>query len=191
MMTEAGSRSRSHGISIDVLTEQSAALGIPLVTRSASWKDYEESFVGALAELKSLGIGVGIFGDIDLEDHRKWVNRVCESRGIVPLLPLWGEEHAGLVDEFLRLGFRAKIISVKEGALDKEVLGRDLTRHLIAELAERGIDPSGEAGEFHTVVADGPLFSRPVKLIEREAVLRDGYWFLDVACQPGQQSKRE
>jgi len=183
MMTETGDRSRSHGLSLDVLASQSAALGIPLMTRSTSWKEYEGVFAGALAYLKTVGIETGIFGDIDLEDHRAWVTRVCESNGMGPLLPLWGLRHAGIAEEFVRLGFKAKIISIKEGILDRQMLGRDFTQDLIDEFKDRGVDPSGEAGEFHTVVTDGPIFSRPVDLIEKAPVIRDGYWFLDVACE--------
>ncbi len=182
MMNETGDRSRSHGLSTDVLMRQSSSLGIPLTMRSTSWDGYEQVFVDALAVLTEDGIAHGIFGDIDLEEHREWVTRVCGSAGVSPVLPLWKAGRAELVDEFLKNGFEATIVAVKEGVLDPETLGRRLTADLVQEFSRNGIDPSGEAGEYHTVVTGGPLFSTPLDLVKRGTVQKDGYLFLDVAC---------
>jgi diphthine-ammonia ligase len=85
-----------------------------------------------------------------------------------------------LLQDFFNLGFVAKIISVKADLLDADYLGRILDNKLILEFVEQGIDPAGEKGEYHTVVIDGPIFTKPLDLVEREHVLEEGYWFLDV-----------
>ncbi len=181
MMIESGTRSRSHGLSLDVLALQSEALGVPVRTCPSSWKDYEEVFGQALKAMREEGITSGVFGDIDVDDHRKWVERVCASRGIRPSLPLWNRDHRQLVEEFLDAGFVAKIVAVKDGVLGPEFLGKDLSRDILDRFVEEGVDPAGEAGEYHTVVTNGPLFAKPLMLAVKDSVLRDGYRFIDLA----------
>ena len=128
MMTEDGHRSRSHGLPLSLLERQASLLQIPLVTRSASWDAYEAVFGAALAELRQTGIEAGVFGDIDLEHHGQWVARVCSTAGIQPFQPLWKQRRRDLVDEFLGAGFQAIIVAVKEGVLDRSLLGLRWTR---------------------------------------------------------------
>jgi uncharacterized protein (TIGR00290 family) len=181
MFTEQGARSRSHGLPIGVIQQQAAALGIPLAGHNASWNAYEQTFLSALHEFKRQGIDWGVFGDIDLESHLEWVERVCSSAGISPYEPLWKRSRHALLEEFLRLGFTATIVAVKNESLDSRFLGRTLEKQIILEMTEAGIDPSGEGGEYHTVVTDGPLFSFPIQLESKGHVVRNGYCFLDVA----------
>ncbi|MGE5579059.1 MAG: adenosine nucleotide hydrolase [Bacillota bacterium] len=82
MMTEGGERSRSHGLGTEIIRAQAGALGIPLVTRSASWGTYEGVFREAVREFAERGITTGVFGDIDLEEHREWCVRVCREAGV-------------------------------------------------------------------------------------------------------------
>jgi len=180
MCTESGERSRSHGLAADVLRAQAAALGIPIVFRAASWDEYEKTFLDALAGLKGRGVTAGVFGDIDVEPHREWVERVCASAGMAACEPLWKSDRRELLDEFLGAGFEARLVALKDGALSPELLGRRLDGELTAEIESAGADACGENGEYHTVVVDGPLFSRPLELVAGERVLRDGYWFLDM-----------
>jgi len=181
MFTEDGSRSRSHGVPPGVLEAQAAALEIPLVIGHSSWDDYEKVFVSAIRKFKEGGIEYGVFGDIDLEEHLQWVERVCSSEQIPVYEPLWKRPRRELLEEFLDLGFRATIVSVKKDVLDKSFLGRTLSKEVIAHLVDAGVDPSGEAGEYHTVVTDGPVFSAPIHLVTKGIVTRDGYNFIDVA----------
>ncbi len=122
----------------------------------------------------------GVFGDIDLEDHRAWVERVCARAGLKAWEPLWGEARRDLLKEFMSVGFRATVVSLKEGLLSPDLLGRQLDWDLVAEFEAAGIDASGEKGEYHTVVVGGPPFSRAVAIEPKGRVLRDGYWFLDL-----------
>jgi len=185
MLVEDEERSRSHGLPVSVIQQQSAALGIPLVVRRTSWSNYEEKFTRAISEFEESGIDTAVFGDIDLEAHRVWVERVCSSVNIRASLPLWQEPRRNLVEEFIRLGFKATIIAVKDGVLDRKFLGKELDETVVSELESLGVDAAGEEGEFHTVVTDGPIFSAPIKLELKEQVLRDGYWFQDVTVYDG------
>jgi uncharacterized protein (TIGR00290 family) len=180
MLTEDGNRSRSHGLHKSILKAQAASLGIPIVVKCSSWNDYEEVFISAMHELKEGRIECGVFGDIDIDEHLYWVKRVCNSVNIKVYEPLWKRPRAELLEEFLKLGFIAKIVSVKTGVLDKSLLGRILSREVVALLQKAGIDPSGEKGEYHTVVTDGPIFSTPINLVKKGIINRDGYDFIDL-----------
>jgi len=164
ILQEDGTRSRSHGLEPGVLQAQALSLEIPLVTRNASWSDYEAVFSATLQELKAAGVKAGVFGDIDLEDHRLWEEKVCGAAGIEACLPLWKTPRQALLDEFLTCGFEALIVVVNGEKLAGAYLGRTLNRELLREFERLGIDPSGEEGEYHTVVTSGPIFSAPLRL---------------------------
>lgn len=180
MLVEDGSRSRSHGLSVNLLRTQASRIGAHLDVRKASWSDYESVFVSAMKELAAKGIVHGVFGDIDMEEHKEWVERACGLAGTSAHEPLWKGKRMDLLREFLDHGFSATIVAVKEGTLDKGFLGRRLDWPLVEEFEAIGVDVSGEKGEYHTVVTEGPIFSNPIRLVDGEALLRDGYWFLDV-----------
>lgn len=180
MVTENGERSRSHGIRLSVLTAQSKAMNIPLLTRATSWNDYEKEFTAALTSAKKEGVQNVVFGDIDLQEHRDWEERICGGVGMHPFLPLWLEERKSLLGEFLELGFSALIIAVKENILPTALLGRTLSHTVIKEIESRGVDACGEEGEYHTLVYGGPLFQSSLPLIRGKKTRRDGYWFLDL-----------
>lgn len=180
MLSEEGERSMSHAIPLRILEQQAASLEVPLVTRAASWEDYEKIFVGQLREFKAEGVEVGVFGDIDLEEHRKWQENACAAAGMKAYLPLWGKLRQEVVAELVDLGFQAVIVAVNEEKMDRGYLGKVLDRPLIAELAGEGIDIAGENGEFHTLVADGPLFRFPVDLMVKGLKSVGQYCFLDL-----------
>lgn len=161
MFDENGERSRSHAVSLEVMQAQADGLGLKLVTASASWQSYEAVFVEQLQKLKEENITTAVFGDIDLEPHREWEEKVCARAGVEPLLPLWGENRLMLVEEFLESNFRAVVICVNEKFLGKEFCGREFDRRFIEDLPAT-VDACGENGEFHTFVFDGALFKNPV-----------------------------
>lgn len=180
MLQEDGRRSRSHGLALEVLQAQAGALGIPLVTRATSWDDYERAFIGALRELQAAGVQAAVFGDIDLQDHLEWERMVCREAELAPYLPLWQTSRATVLDAFWAAGFQATVIATNDEKLGREYLGKLLNPALVNEFERRGIDLCGEEGEYHTVVTDGPIFSRPLSLQLNETSLRSGYWFIDV-----------
>lgn len=186
MLTEEGFRSRSHGLSRTVLSRQAHLLEIPIKFCAASWNDYESVFIKALHDLKKESVEMGVFGDIKISDnldwvaHRQWADHVCHQTQLSVCEPLWEDHTVALLQGFFDLGFVAKIISVKADLLSADYLGKILNKDLIIEFMEKGIDPAGEKGEYHTIVVDGPLFTAPLHLTEGERVLRQGYWFLNV-----------
>ena len=181
MLTEDGERTRSHGLPVGVVQCQAETLGIPLVVRKSSWDDYEGIFVSAIRKFKRDGIEYGVFGDIDLEPHLQWVERVCSSVAIQPYEPLWKRGRRDLLNKFLDLGFQATIVAIKQGALDNSFLGRLLDQQIITDIEKAGCDASGEGGEYHTVVTAGPIFSSAIHIATRGRVSHDGYCFLDVS----------
>ncbi|PJZ71414.1 hypothetical protein CH373_02635 [Leptospira perolatii] len=181
MMIESGDRSRSHGLHIDVLLKQAESLGVPLRATLTSWAHYEENFISSVKEVQQRGIQFGVFGDIDVEENRQWVWNACEKANVEAVHPLWKRPRKELLDEFLSSGFKAKIVAVRDGVLDKKFLGAELNQQTISDLVDSGIDPSGENGEYHTVVMDGPIFQFPIRLEAGEKLLKDGVWFQDFA----------
>jgi len=181
MLTEDGERTRSHGLPVSVVQCQAEALGIPLFVRKSSWNEYEENFLSAIRKFKRDGVEYGVFGDIDLEPHLQWVERVCSSVAIQPYEPLWKRERPDLLNEFLGLGFKAMIVAIKQGALDNSFLGRILDQQVITDIEKAGCDASGEKGEYHTVVTDGPIYSSAIHIETRGQIIHDGYCFLNVS----------
>lgn len=181
MEYEDGGASRGHRIPIDLIGKQASSIGIHLITRRTSWEGYETAFLSILEGLRKEGVEAGVFGDIDLEEHRVWIERICSSVGMNACLPLWGKRRIELIDELLGAGFKATIVAVRENDLDRRFLGRTLDEDLIQEFTELGIDVSGEAGEYHTVVIDGPIFSTPLVLEAKGDFLMEGHWFLDLS----------
>jgi uncharacterized protein (TIGR00290 family) len=180
-MVEHGGRSRSHGLRAGLLEAQARALGLELRLVPTSWAGYERAMGAAFARLAGEELRDGVFGDIDLDDHRDWCRRICTAAGARALHPLWGEERRALVAELIALGYVARIVAVRDGVVDAGLLGERLTARLAGELEAAGIDACGELGEFHTVVTDGPAFAAPVRVRAGRRVLRDGCWFLDLA----------
>lgn len=162
MFDESGERSRSHAVSFEIMKAQAESLGMTLITPSASWQDYEKVFTETLCGLKKQGCDYGIFGDIDLQPHRDWEEKVCAAAKIEAVLPLWNENRLDLVNEFLHQDFRSVVICVNEKLLDRSFCGRTFDKRFIADLPET-IDACGENGEFHTFVFDGGIFKHPVK----------------------------
>jgi uncharacterized protein (TIGR00290 family) len=181
MLTEDGVRTRSHGLRVDIIEAQAAALGLPLLTKATSWAGYEQAFVSALRRARELGAAAAVYGDIDLVDHRSWEERVSASAGLDAVLPLWQQPRSALLAELLDRGVEARLVAVRDGRVPRELLGHTLDRALVAELAALGIDPCGEEGEYHSVVVAAPPFAHRLELEEGKRVLSDGVWFLDVA----------
>jgi uncharacterized protein (TIGR00290 family) len=169
--------SSAHRLKEEIIRAQADAIGIECSIGRAHFNDYEEVFVSNIKSFKELGMDFGIFGDIDLEEHRQWEEKVCSRASITAVLPLWHGERKALVNEFIKLGFKAKIVVVNTTMMDTRFLGQDLTHSLIEEIEASGADVCGENGEYHTVVYDGPIFKKPVDLkFEAEVIPVGEMW---------------
>jgi diphthine-ammonia ligase len=179
MMNENGKVSRSHGIPLNILHQQASAIGAPIIATPTTWNDYKVNFVDALNQIKQQhNVEAMVFGDIDLQPHREWEEMVSAEAGLQAMLPLWQQERRKLVNEMIDSGIEAVIVSCNT-QLGESYLGRTITYELADEMEKAGIDACGENGEFHTLVVNCPLFSKPVQLPESGKVLHKSYWFLD------------
>jgi len=166
MLDENGLRSRSHGLTREILDAQANALGIPIIYGKASWNNYEEKFKEILVKLRSMGVEGGVFGDLRIQGHKNWVERVCSEVGVKAFEPLWGENCKRLIDDFLSEGFKAIIVNVDAGLIDEDWVGRLFDYNFIDYLERKGLDLCGENGEYHTLVTYGPIFKKTLEILE-------------------------
>jgi len=161
MFDESGGRSRSHAVPRKLIEAQADALDIELVTVNASWQNYEQVFIEQLKKFQVEQITHGIFGDIDLQVHQDWEEKVCAAAEIKAVLPLWMENRLQIIEEFWAENFKSVVVCVNENFLDAEFCGRIFDRNFVADLPE-SVDACGENGEFHTFVFDGKIFKNPI-----------------------------
>jgi diphthine-ammonia ligase len=179
MAAEDGVHSRTHGIDSSWLALQAKSIGLPIIQKTTSWDGYEETFRDALKYLRQNDFTTGIFGDIDLIQHREWVERVCADCGIIPILPLWNKERVELLNTFMQVGFRAIIVATDARFLNEDWLETEIDADFVKRAVSLGtIDLCGEKGEYHTFVYDGPIFRTPLTFKASQKILRDNNWLL-------------
>ncbi len=180
MLNENGKISRSHAIPKEVLQKQADLLDLPVITTPASWQDYEKQFIRTLNEMKEVyQIDSVVFGDIDLQEHRDWEEKVCKVTGLEAVLPLWKKDRKELVFAMMDSGIEATIVSCNE-AMGEAFLGRKINRDLIPELEKISVDPCGENGEYHTLVVNCPLFKERLKVDFGRKLKHLNYWFIEM-----------
>lgn len=184
VLNEEGKISRSHGIPSAILQMQANAAGIPIHLISSSWQEYEKYFTNALSELKEeYDLTHAVFGDIDLQPHRDWEEKVCANAGLTAVLPIWKQERKKLVLQMLEADIKTMIVSCNE-IMGERFIGKIITPQLVDELEIIGIDACGENGEFHTLVLDCPLFTKPINASVVKKLLHEKYWFGELIEQP-------
>ncbi|WP_288461651.1 diphthine--ammonia ligase [uncultured Chryseobacterium sp.] len=155
-----------HGVHVSLLEKQAESLGFPLIKmelpKEPSMDEYREIIGRTMTEIQSQGITHSIFGDIFLEDLKKYREDQLRSIGMEGVFPLWKINTTDLIREFLDLGFKTIVTCVNETYLDKSFAGRIIDEDFIKDLPEN-VDPCGENGEFHTFTFNGPLFKNPVE----------------------------
>ena len=180
MLTEDGSRSRSHGLRPEVIERHAASMGAAAIFGRASWPGYEEEFIRILRVAKENGVSHAIFGDVFPDPHRQWVEGVCLAAGVEAVLPLWANSTRELANEFIEAGGAAQIVTARESVLDVSWLGRTLNAEALVELEAMGVDPCGENGEFHTLVTAMPGLIEPMAVREVARLSHGGCWLLDL-----------
>lgn len=180
MFDEPAERSRSHGLRPEVLAAQADRLGLRGVTGRCTWQTYDAAFAEALQQVKADAVTHVIFGDIMFDEHRRWAERMCDAAGLTAVEPLFGLSTVTLFEEWTASGADAMIVTARAELLDETWLGRFLRRDMLDAFTRLGVDPCGERGEYHTVVTNSPLFSRPVILEPGATVQRSGCWALDL-----------
>ncbi len=183
VLNEEGKISRSHGIPSAILEAQAAAAGLPIHLISSSWQKYEMKFTGALTQLKNqYHLSHAVFGDIDLQPHRDWEEKVCANAGLTAILPLWQQNRKGLVMQMIESGIETIIVSCNE-TMGERFLGKKITAELISELEALGVDACGENGEFHTLVLNCPLFTKQISVSVLRTLKHENYWFTELVLE--------
>ncbi len=154
-----------HGVHVSLLEKQVESLGFPLakleLPKEPSMEEYREMMESIMTDFKKQGVTHSIFGDIFLEDLRKYREDQLAAAGIQGVFPLWKKDTKNLIEEFMDLGFKTIVTCINETYLDKSFAGRVIDKQFIEDLPEN-VDPCGENGEFHTFTFDGPIFKDPI-----------------------------
>ncbi|WNH07865.1 diphthine--ammonia ligase [Thalassobellus suaedae] len=183
VMNEFGDRSRSHGIPKNVLEAQAAALELPIHFFSSTWADYEVKYIETLKALvKDYPITYSVFGDIDIESHRSWEEKVSTAANLEAVLPLWQGDRKQLVIDMIEAGLEAMIVSCNE-VLGPGFLGRIIDEAIITEFEALGVDACGENGEFHTLVVNAPFFKNRIEVDIEEKAKSSNYNFANLVLK--------
>lgn len=174
-VNEKYNRISMHGVRSELLDQQAESINLPLhkmiIPEMPTMEIYEDVMKVTLEEFKEKGVTHSIFGDIFLEDLRKYREDKLATMQLEGIFPLWKIPTKDLIQEFLDLGFKTIVTCVNERNLDKSFVGRVIDAQFIADLPE-DVDVCGENGEFHTFTFDGPLFSKPIPFDIGEIVYR-------------------
>ncbi len=187
-VTDTFSRVSMHGVREELLMAQLAAAGLPPILVRIPYpcpnEVYEARMAAALAQAKQAGISRIIFGDLFLQDVRKYREDKLAGTGIVPLFPLWERPTGALAREMIAAGVETYLACVDLKQLPKTFAGRRFDDALLTELPATA-DPCGENGEFHSFVAGGPMLSRRIPVAVGETIERDGFAYADIVPKPG------
>jgi len=172
-----------HSTRREVLEAQAEAAGLALHVVPLPWPcsnlEYEAAMRIACDQAMVAGVRAIAFGDLFLEDIRRYREARLEGTGLTPIFPLWKLDTGELLHQMIAAGVKTRIVCVDPKKLPKEFAGRDLDESFLRDLPE-GVDPCGENGEFHTCVYDGPMFRHPIPIETGEVVERDGFVFADL-----------
>jgi uncharacterized protein (TIGR00290 family) len=182
-LTRDFDRVSMHGVRRGLLLEQAKRLGLPIaevwIGKGAGNAEYEEQMSDTLSRSYSEGVRHVIFGDLFLEDIRRYREDKLSRAKMTGVFPLWRKDTKQLAAYFVEQGFRAIVCTVDPKALDPSFCGREFDGGFLGDLPA-SVDPCGENGEFHTFVYAGPIFDREIGVRKGEVVLRDGFYFADI-----------
>ena len=185
-ISDAHDRVAMHAVRRALLEAQARAAGLPLwpvrIPSPCSNEQYERAMGEVVASARAAGLRAIAFGDLFLEDVRRYRERQMAPTGLDLLFPLWGRPTEALAREMLAGGLRARITCVDPRVLPAAFAGRAFDEALLGDLPP-GVDPCGENGEFHTFAWDGPMFTAPVRVRGGEVVERDGFVFADLLLE--------
>jgi len=185
-INESAQRVAMHAVRVDVLQAQADALGLPLwripIPSPCPNHVYEQAMGEAVARAVGEGFTHVAFGDLFLEDVRRYREERLAGTGLTPLFPLFGSDTAALAGRMIAGGLRARITCLNPKVIDRGFAGREFDAALLAELPP-AIDPCGERGEFHTCAYAGPMFSHELPIETGVTVERDGFVFTDLVIE--------
>ena len=193
------SRMVPHEVAPEIIAKQAQAMEIPIVQMEVSWGTFEHQLKSTIRTLKRIGIKGVVYGidpphyPLDSSEklreyrtfiaHKDWVHRVCGELGIKAIMPLWGRNPDQILADFVEKGFEAIIVVVDSNLLGEEWLGRKVDHDFVDEMRglnrEKGIDIGGSA--YHTLVTDGPLFKKRLRVLQSRKMYKNGYFVLNIS----------
>ncbi len=177
-----------HAVRVELLETQAAALGLPLrqvpIPSPCPNAVYEQAMGDAVRQALDEGFTHVAFGDLFLEDIRRYREAQLAGTGLAPLFPLFGADTTSLAREMVAAGLRARLTCVDPRVLDRGFVGREFDAALLADLPA-SVDSCGERGEFHTFAYAGPMFRYPIAIEAGAVVERDGFVFADLTLISG------
>jgi uncharacterized protein (TIGR00290 family) len=186
-VTQDYDRISMHGVRRTLLRQQTASLGLKLeevfIPKDASNAEYEQSMAERLLEYQASGVTSVVFGDIFLEDLRRYREEKLDVVNMRALFPIWKRESLALAHSFISAGFRAITTCVDTTALGQEFVGREIDEAFLSELPA-GADPCGENGEYHSFVYDGPIFKEQISFTLGEKILRENRFYYCDLIEP-------
>jgi len=182
-VTDGYDRISMHGVRRELLEKQAESLGVDLhkiyIPIMSTNEQYQAAMRAALEPFLAQGIRSVAFGDLFLEDIKKYREENLSKVGMKGIFPVWLRDTREFARTFLELGFRAIAVCVDPRHLDPSFAGKEIDQSFLNRLPA-GVDPCGENGEFHTFVYDGPIFKQPIRFRVGEPVERDSFWFCDL-----------
>jgi uncharacterized protein (TIGR00290 family) len=182
-LTTTFARVSMHGVREALLDRQAEALGLPCwkvpIPSPCPNEVYEQEMARVLCDLQAVGVRHVVFGDLFLEDLRRYRETKLADVGMTCGFPLWMRDTARLAREMIASGLEATITCIDPRKLDRSFAGRRFNAEFLEELPH-DVDPCGENGEFHSFVSAGPMFTKPIEVAVGEVVERDGFVFADV-----------
>lgn len=197
-INETFKRISMHGVREELLDEQAASIGLPLIkmyVNEGTYAEYEKEMEKLLLEQKAKGVTKVVFGDIFLEDLRLYRENNLAKVGLKAEFPLWKKNTTELINEFLKLNFKTITCCVNDAYLKEDKVGVEIDSEFIKSLP-KGVDPCGENGEYHTFCYAGPIFKTPIKFSVGEKIYKPleikiiegeleksatkGFWFCDL-----------
>jgi uncharacterized protein (TIGR00290 family) len=191
-VNERHQRVAMHAVRVELLQAQADALGLPLwripIPSPCPNDVYERAMAAAVGRAVADGFTHIAFGDLFLEDIRRYREDRLAGTGLTPIFPLFGADTKALAQTMVAGGLRARLTCVDPRAIDRHFVGREFDRALLDDLPA-SVDPCGERGEFHSFAYAGPMFSRPIAVLSGEIVERDGFVFADLLAQVNDSQK--
>jgi uncharacterized protein (TIGR00290 family) len=177
-----------HAVRVELLEAQGAALGLPVwqipIPSPCPNEVYEQAMRNAVHRMTAEGFTHMAFGDLFLEDIRKYREERLAGTGLTPLFPLFGADTRRLAFDMIDAGLHARLTCVDPRALDRRFAGREFDAAFLAEIPA-SVDPCGERGEFHTFAYAGPMFGHPIAIEGGDIIERDGFVFADLMPASG------
>jgi diphthamide synthase (EF-2-diphthine--ammonia ligase) len=189
-VNEVHQRVAMHAVRVELLQAQADALGLPLwqipIPSPCPNEVYERAMAAAVERAVAEGFTHAAFGDLFLEDIRRYREERLAGSGLTPMFPLFGADTGALARTMVAGGLRARLTCVYPKVVDRRFAGREFDSALLDELPP-SVDPCGERGEFHSFAYAGPMFAKPIAIASGEVVERDGFVFADVLPASSQQ----